>query len=318
MKADDTLSFFGQPTPIATPVTLVQGWNMIPFFGQSSQNVSTALQSLNPNLKFVANRRGKVYLPEFSINQLGTLEPTQGYRIYLSAIDTLVYQSTPRISETDFTELTHQVETRKIVSPVQSHEYFATLILEVPQGEDGSEVGAYNSMGDLISTAVVENGKAVLTLWEEESEALVGSSHGFREGEEIQVLQFDTDIPRALSTSFVRNALTKEVAAMQYSRNQVLVAQTKLAEFTTSELLWSMPNPFSENVTIGFSVKQASRVKIELLTLQGQTILAVIDEEKAIGEYSQSANTSELATGTYFVRLTVGSQTVVLPIVKQQ
>ncbi len=79
-------------------------------------------------------------------------------------------------------------------------------------------------------------------------------------------------------------------------------------------LAQSYPNPFNSGTTIAYSLPRASSVKIEVFNILGQSVKVVVDEEKPSGEFSvrwdgTDATGTEVATGVYFYRLTIGDYT---------
>jgi len=79
----------------------------------------------------------------------------------------------------------------------------------------------------------------------------------------------------------------------------------------TIELSQNYPNPFNAGTMIGFRipvVHSGKLVKLEIFNVQGQLIETLVNTDLTSGNYSIRWN-SEVASGTYFYRLTVGSET---------
>jgi hypothetical protein len=81
--------------PALKPISLVQGWNAIPYLRTAEMSVETALESLvsSGNLIMAKDNYGNVYIPEYDYNNIGNLKPGMGYLIYLINNDTLTYPS---------------------------------------------------------------------------------------------------------------------------------------------------------------------------------------------------------------------------------
>jgi hypothetical protein len=62
------------------------------------------------------------------------------------------------------------------------------------------------------------------------------------------------------------------------------------------------PNPSSENVTIEFNSASSTTIKMELLDVTGKVIKNV-NANNVIGDYKYSMNTSDLAKGIYFLKV---------------
>ena len=70
-------------------VELDTGWNLLPSLHESSRPIDEVLSSIIDQVILVKDRNGAVYLPEYGINDIGTMEPGQGYKIYLIQAVTL-------------------------------------------------------------------------------------------------------------------------------------------------------------------------------------------------------------------------------------
>jgi len=63
------------------------------------------------------------------------------------------------------------------------------------------------------------------------------------------------------------------------------------------------PNPVKDKVVFGFRINTRSRVKLQILDIQGKLIKTVLDQVQDAGLHQVSYNLSELRTGTYLYRI---------------
>jgi hypothetical protein len=77
--------------PEATPITLAAGWNLIPYLPTYALPIEDALASIAADVVVVIDNVGRIYYPEFGINDIVTMEPGQGYSIYVNREVTLTY-----------------------------------------------------------------------------------------------------------------------------------------------------------------------------------------------------------------------------------
>ncbi len=92
METDGYLSMFGmQVVPEETPIALAAGWNMAAYLRDTAMAVNQALTSISGQLFLVKNGAGQVYWPEFGINQIGEIQPGQGYQIFMKSEGSLIY-----------------------------------------------------------------------------------------------------------------------------------------------------------------------------------------------------------------------------------
>ncbi|MFQ3597312.1 MAG: choice-of-anchor J domain-containing protein [Chloroherpetonaceae bacterium] len=64
------------------------------------------------------------------------------------------------------------------------------------------------------------------------------------------------------------------------------------------------PNPFNPSTLIQYDVAKSGRVTIELFNVLGQKVQTLVNENKAPGRYAVQFNATNLASGTYFYRMT--------------
>jgi hypothetical protein len=91
MKAADTLEIFGYYMDGDVEINLSQGWNMISYLKKEEQSLTDAVATLGTDVFLIKDGSGKIYLPDYGINQIGTLKPGEGYLIYMKASGTLIY-----------------------------------------------------------------------------------------------------------------------------------------------------------------------------------------------------------------------------------
>jgi len=86
-------------------------------------------------------------------------------------------------------------------------------------------------------------------------------------------------------------------------------AVEKIDKFLNSyELKQNYPNPFNPTTKISFSIKEATKVRLNVYNLLGQLVSTLVDEELAAGSYNTDFNASNLPTGIYFYKLEAGNQ----------
>ena len=90
-------------TEVQHKVKLSAGWNMISsYVDPTDSTLTNMLLSLGAHLSIMKNDEGKFYWPAYSINGIGKWKPLEGYKCYLTAVDSIIVtgeqlapQSTP-------------------------------------------------------------------------------------------------------------------------------------------------------------------------------------------------------------------------------
>ncbi|MFI4963500.1 MAG: T9SS type A sorting domain-containing protein, partial [Legionellales bacterium] len=78
------------------------------------------------------------------------------------------------------------------------------------------------------------------------------------------------------------------------------------------------PTLMNDNVTVAFDLKQASAVRVELLSMQGQVVKTLVSQESiAAGSFRHSYDVNELSVGVYLCRLQIGNAWAVSKVVKE-
>jgi hypothetical protein len=99
MSNPRTLEIAGTKTsPELSPITLPQGWSLIAYLRDAPHPVDQALSSVLSQLLLAKNNDGQVYWPAFGINQIGNMQPGQGYQVYMNSSGTLTYPSDPLVN----------------------------------------------------------------------------------------------------------------------------------------------------------------------------------------------------------------------------
>lgn len=79
---------------------------------------------------------------------------------------------------------------------------------------------------------------------------------------------------------------------------------------TTIELSQNYPNPFNPETNINFRVPYDSKVKLQIFSLNGELVTTLLEEEISAGEHNVKFDASNLSSGTYLYRLSVGTNIV--------
>jgi len=100
----------------------------------------------------------------------------------------------------------------------------------------------------------------------------------------------------------------------EYS-NEVEIEIDSLNDF---QLYQNYPNPFNPSTKIKYSIPHNSFVKITLHNILGSEIRTLVNKEVQVGSYELSVDGSNLASGTYFVKMISQSnqQTIKISLIK--
>jgi PKD repeat protein len=71
------------------------------------------------------------------------------------------------------------------------------------------------------------------------------------------------------------------------------------------------PNPFNPETTIDFILSEPGNVKLNVYNIKGQKVTELIDEPREPGSYSIIWNAENLSSGCYFIKLSLGSYSII-------
>lgn len=92
LNAADTIIRCGnQIIPETYPITLYEGWNIMSYLRDTSQDATEALLDIVEDIIIVKDSYGMAYIPSWNYNGIGDLESGQGYQIKMNSEQTLIY-----------------------------------------------------------------------------------------------------------------------------------------------------------------------------------------------------------------------------------
>jgi Secretion system C-terminal sorting domain len=90
----------------------------------------------------------------------------------------------------------------------------------------------------------------------------------------------------------------------------VIVVNNGEALLREFELRQNFPNPFNPATKIPFRLRNSAYVKLVIYNVNGQVVKTLVNEKLSAGSYEYDFNASEMASGTYFYRITVDGNTL--------
>lgn len=145
-----------------------------------------------------------------------------------------------------------------------------------------------------------------------------------KDGDEVVTLQFIAKQPQNLweesplytSLKFAGNVQSEDLTITP--TNGILqVLKSSIGELVGNTIQVN-PNPFIDNVTITFEVKETTNASVYITDVVGRKLITVLEGQIPNGQYNYVENLGSLSQGLYMVTLTLeNGETKVSKIVKQ-
>lgn len=90
----------------------------------------------------------------------------------------------------------------------------------------------------------------------------------------------------------------------------IIVVDNGKALISEFELRQNYPNPFNPTTSIPFSLRRSANVKLVIYNVNGQVVKTLVNERLQAGSYKYDFDASDMASGSYFYRITVDGQTL--------
>ena len=314
-QTDDQLSYTGLIQDLSDwPIIIAPNrFNSISYLLNEEADVEIVLEAIAGSVEIILNDDGLIYLPSLGVNTLGTMQPGDGYMIFLSSevADTLYYNNDDVGSRQFAATNTHEsylysdrstfVETGIPYAVIIDNTFIDGGILNLVEGD---EISLYD--GDLCVGAALFNGQFPfsVTAWGAYPDA---DLPGFQSGNMIQAKTYlterETEIEMMVSPmdGFPKTFGQGAYAYVNLNGTSGLVP----ASYALGQ---NYPNPFNPVTNIDYQIPVPSNVVISIYNVLGQKVLELINEHQDFGYHEVSwhgrnSHGKQLSSGVYFYRL---------------
>ncbi len=194
----DTLIVLGhKAVPEANPIPLQTGWQIIGYLRESPQNTDTVFSSIKAQIGLVKNNNGKIYSPQFGINQIGDMLPGQGYKV--NALSNVMLMYRPNFTGNPMAERSKNTTESEILHFVLDSNLNtgnnATIILTDSIAKSvlalGDEIGVFTPADVLCGAAIYKQENLAITVWGDEP-STSGIVEGMNNAEAYKFKVWDT------------------------------------------------------------------------------------------------------------------------------
>ena len=288
--------------PATTAVPLADGWNYIPYLRKTVMSIDEALANTTTDVVMVKDYAGRVYFPDFQINEIGEMEPGQGYKLFVNTSGALTYPANaPGLAN-------RAKEEGQVLLGVAN----SSLVV----------VDASQLPGARRVFAVLENGMRVGEAWisttsrqayikvKGDDDVTLDIVEGAVNGDRILLeAEFATGDVKRVSASNIQDVLdvkVKDVLSLSYTTDSAYLVE--LNDLPGDYVLeQNYPNPFNPLTTIRYELPDDEFVKIEVFNMLGERVAVLVNDEVSAGTHTVTFEADNLSSGLYVYRLSAGS-----------
>ena len=306
MISAKVLSIFGTAViPELTPVNIPTGYSYLGYLRQTPASAVVMMSPIVASIQILKNGMGQVYWPVFNINQIGNMQPGQGYDIKMSAPQILYYPANT---------INMKLESVENIDPV----YFGkakntgnNMTLGIPLSSWNNtpaindEIGIFTEDGILVGSTSFQGNDLAVSVWG--NDALDQEKDGLFDLEKYSIVLWDQ-----------LNGVEKPVVVASWIEgdefygnnkisivNKLVVAAENEIDLPVSFSIY--PNPIDGYSNIEFYLPNNSPLHIEIYNSMGVKIKDFMNTDCTKGDYQYRIDMTGFATGVYYFQLTTNS-----------
>ena len=302
MTNPKVLSIFGTAVlPELTPVNIPTGFSFIGYLRQSPASAVAMMSGIVSSIEILKSGMGLVYWPAFNLNQIGNMQPGEGYKIKMTSPEILIYPANT---------INLKLEQVENVDPV----YFGkakntgnNMTLGIPLSSwyrtpaINDEIGIFTVDGILVGSSNFQGNDLAVSVWG--NDALDQEKDGLFDLEKYSIVLWDQ-----------LNGVEKPVVVASWIEgdefygnnkisivNKLVVAAENEIELPVSFSIY--PNPFNEFSNILFYLPYDSPVNIKIYNSIGVQIKDFMNTDCTKGNYKYVIDMTGFATGVYYFQM---------------
>jgi hypothetical protein len=289
-------------------------------------DAEAALAGIAPQMALAKNDAGGFYIPNV-INTLGSMKPESGYRLYMNAVDTLVYPFGARINAKAASRsgIAARLSPQHFKLPNKTSESYSLVILAATANgkslQRGDEIGVFTPAGQLVGAGVwPENGPLGIAVWRRNGKSSPSHNEGpgFVPGEKMLFrvwrrggfVEFAATEEVAMTARFLRGDGTFDREAFSI----VELAANPLPQ--KYQLHQNFPNPVNAaavQTVIRYELPQPGFVELRVYNLLGQAVRILQQTALPAGFHEiawdgRDQQGRSVAGGVYLYRLQVRTE----------
>ncbi|NQU06888.1 MAG: T9SS type A sorting domain-containing protein [Calditrichaeota bacterium] len=316
---DREVTWMGTPIDAQADLSgLDEGWNFMAYYPRydlpcefiedDHENNFYVINTIIDNVIIAKNVNGHFCMPGWDYSRMDDWTAGQGYKIYLRE-DIEVFNYPAELVE-QAAMPDHKVKSlgeSHWIRPASTGANMSVLVTNVNGVEvnDGDQIAAFNTNGDLVGTGMFTDGKCGLGVWGD-NKSTTETVEGLIQGEAFELKLWDADRQVVVD---LRAGVIEAGSGLEYTKDGIVVLDVKVDEPMPTEfsLAQNYPNPFNSKTRMAYEVPELSSVSIRVFDLTGRHVTTLISGEHQTGRYTAVWEARDITSGIYIVQMTAAN-----------
>ncbi|MBT3232457.1 MAG: choice-of-anchor D domain-containing protein [Calditrichaeota bacterium] len=307
LDLDFDATWSGEPIPPDMDIPLEENWNFAAYLPNYELDASApdfhVLSPILDNLITAKDGNGQFMLPAFNFSNMPPWREGLGYQIRVDAEVVLNYPPEPEDVQAVSVGENMTSTPKHWQMPTGTDNNMSVLVFLVDGFEGGlnSQVGAFNSDGQIIGCGIVENtDHSGIAIWGDDQSTRV--NEGIKNGETFELRLWDSqtgiESELELVNSKYGNGLTYEPNGLSVVELQV---KPEIPDYYY--LTNAYPNPFNSITGLTFGLPESGQVLISVFDVAGRQIAVLKNEMMNAGNHQIKWDAGDNANGVYLIQM---------------
>ncbi|MBN1291964.1 MAG: T9SS type A sorting domain-containing protein [Candidatus Latescibacteria bacterium] len=311
MSVADTLLIHGLTARPEEVSYELDGWKLISFLGPDGRSPELAFGSIIDSVVLAKDGLGKVFWPQYGIDQLGSMQIGQGYLIRVSEAVTFSYaETTSKVAPVSDAEVPH------FLCVPYTDNNASILITDAicpsmagASLTNGDEIGVFTEDGICAGCGTWEGKNLVITVWG--NDAQTPEKDGIKSGETYRFKIWDSE-----SCEEYNACASYASGSDQYTVNDLVILSALVGDipvYVDEKVLpqqfilsQNYPNPFNPQTSISFYLPESCFVTLKVYNTLGEVVSTIVQDTISAGEHTMLFDGSGFASGQYIYLIKAG------------
>jgi len=192
LDSNDQLVCVGELISSSSAINLPNGWSIVAYLHQESADATEMMVPIVDNIVIVKNGSGLVYWPQFNLNNIGNMNPGEGYQIKLNTSTMFSY---PNLTSSRYSFANNNFTSSKYNKPKNTGNNMTIAIpndIWLKKPSIGDEIVILDQVGLIVGNDIYREEGTVITIWGDDLTTDI--KDGLEVGEKFIVKLLRTDI----------------------------------------------------------------------------------------------------------------------------